>query len=380
MVIRHRTTNVTLLEAKGDTLTAASLRGAQLRGASLLRAQLGEADLAAAQLDEADLRYSNLRNASLRGATLTHATLYGAYMAGADLVGCDLRQADLHGAVLVKANLQEARLTEANLACGNLTGANLAGANLSGANLTDVQLAGADLTDITTDDGTLWPDGFAASDGRWAVLPVPRQRSHYDRLRTWRSIEDKALTRLWTIQDLTVWEHLRKGSVLKVDPNLIDPDLLPAYEWMRQQMAHRLVGYQGHYPWWAWYRSKPDLRRHSRSMLSGIRRVRIELAVPCDEVLLSDYYAWHKVLYTSYLAATEAEAAAWDAELSEHRLGEAPWPLPEPWRLRVTKSWERIFDVTGLAAGGYLSGELIQATFEELRLQDVIDVKHFVTR
>ena len=103
--------------------------------------------------------------------------------------------------------------------------------------------------------------------------------------------------RLWTLQEIAVWEALRRTGHLYVDPDLreLDPSFREPYDWMCSQMAQRIPGYQGRDPWWA-YDYPLDLRQY-RYLAGdpGTRFVRLELAVPRDRVLLSAYDAWHYV-------------------------------------------------------------------------------------
>ena len=60
---------------------------------------------------------------------------------------------------------------------------------------------------------------------------------------------------LWTIQDEAAFEVFEKTGVLRADPNhlLFDGDFQDAYQWMADQMCHRIgappEGVQ--YPVWA---------------------------------------------------------------------------------------------------------------------------------
>jgi hypothetical protein len=187
--------------------------------------------------------------------------------------------------------------------------------------------------------------------------------------------------RLWSIQEPTVWDCLQRDGVLSVDPNCIDPSYLPAYDWLRDQMAGRVPGYTGCYPWWAWHQPKPDLRSWpGRSHYPGGLSVRLELAVPTERVLLSDYMAWHAVLNHHFLGLTDGEGEAWDAELAMCGIDQYLPTLPDPWNGWMRRSWERIFDLDALAAGGSWSAESVQATFERLELAHVVAVTEFVTR
>jgi Domain of unknown function (DUF3841) len=192
--------------------------------------------------------------------------------------------------------------------------------------------------------------------------------------------------RLWTFQEQSVCESLCDSGTLYAELDKInDPDFLLdciwMYDWMREQMAQRLRGYRGHYPWWAWLRSKPDLRKWAWIKYpAGTPYVRLELALEPERVLLSQETAWWCGLGNhSYVGIDAADYAAWNAEMDANGVDETRQPLPEPWRSRVTASWERMFDVEALVSGGEWS-DVIQATFERLDLADVVGVTAFVAR
>jgi hypothetical protein len=200
---------------------------------------------------------------------------------------------------------------------------------------------------------------------------------------TWRVGRPRpgATLRLWTIQPMCVWDRLRSEGVLHVEPALCNHlnDWPESYDWMRRQTARRTRGYAdpSRYPWWAWAKPKPDLRGPlGRCDANGERHVRLELAVEPDRALLSDFYDWHLPLNLGYVATDMAEYDAWEAELEKHGVASA-WPLPEPWHSRLFASWERIFD---LSPSEGRPRSWVQATFEELRLADVVVVTEFTHR
>jgi hypothetical protein len=192
--------------------------------------------------------------------------------------------------------------------------------------------------------------------------------------------------RLWTIQPIEVWERLQREKTLLVDPAhpnfQNDPIYLEAYEWMREQMALRVSGYEGNYPWWV-YDYKLDLRAYRfHTHPPNERWVRLELEIPSDKVLLSAYGAWHYVVNPWYLPyATdnegyECEEDAWEADASAHGINvfHNAHPFPEPWESQMRASWERIFDVDDLR-----ETNTIQATFERLELAEVVKITQFVS-
>lgn len=134
-------------------------------------------------------------------------------------------------------------------------------------------------------------------------------------------------------------------------------------------------------PLWAWYqyagsrRRKPDLRSGGY-LPKGERGVRLELEMDERAVLLSDFDLWHYVLNDWYLPASVEDAetfAAWLAQGAE----------PEgPHRQAIVASWRRIFAIEWAARGiaEAKSDKAIQATFWELRLENVRQVQAFVAR
>lgn len=379
--IKHRKTGATLLVVDARTLERAVLPGAALAGAGLSHQSLRDADLRGADLGGASLYYAGLQNATLDGATLVNARLYCVYLAHASLRRADLSGADLRNAVLCHANLSGATLRCADLRCANLLGADLSGADLSGADLSSAVLEGAVLSGVHHSPSTRWPDGLGVSSSSGQPSPPPGWGNRFPRALTRRVGRRRPGTaRLWTIQELTVWERLRDCGVLDTDPECIDPYFRPAYEWMAAQMRDRLPGCVSPYPWWAWYRPKPDLRSwHARFSRPGIRRVRLELAVPRESVLLSNGSAWLSVVDRQYLWLDSADCANWEAEIEREGIDEVAWPLPAPWGDRVAASWERVFDFEALAAGGSWS-DAVQATFDRLDMAHVVAVTEFTTR
>ncbi len=128
--------------------------------------------------------------------------------------------------------------------------------------------------------------------------------------------------RVWTIQPIDVWHRLKTTEVLTVDPCLIDShgvadNPIDPYKWMNAQMRKRLPACaHARYPWWGWTRwegstrPRPDLRCVAWWHPLGELSVRIELELPEEHVLLSDYDAWHAVLNGWFLSLSEQEDEA----------------------------------------------------------------------
>jgi len=192
---------------------------------------------------------------------------------------------------------------------------------------------------------------------------------------------DTSPMRVWTIQPVEVLARLTAARVLYADTACVPKEFRCAYDWMRAQMGRCLPHYDGHYPWWGWYSPRPDLR-HSGHLERGTKGVRLELEIDPNEVLLSDFDAWHSVLNRGYLGLSEAEDDAWYRRFEAAVPNRWTWPPPEPWYSDILTSWERVFDLEALATSEYWQPgpHYIQATFEALRLVDVRKCTPFVAR
>jgi hypothetical protein len=180
----------------------------------------------------------------------------------------------------------------------------------------------------------------------------------------------------------------------QLDPETFvgDPDSVAgrlAYDWLREQMDLRGLQRPAEdaYPIWAWFhcyhaqRPKPDLRtRLFRRWTSDTRHVLLTLSVPRNQVLLSDYHAWHMPLNYGYLG-TERETLAFDKKLARHGLAKhwvAPLPVPEL-DAELKESWQQIFDFKRcrILLGLEPEDQPIQATFYALHRADLLEAVEF---
>ena len=142
--------------------------------------------------------------------------------------------------------------------------------------------------------------------------------------------------RLWTFQSLAAWRHLTKTGALHTTAAHIDSDLNynGAYDWMVRQMQRRMPAHSGHYPIWA-LPYAPDDATCAAYTSATEDLVLMELEVPPERVLLSDYHLWHSVLNNAYCARTEAEDDAFERRYRYPYTGHA--------ERVVERSWQRIF-------------------------------------
>jgi hypothetical protein len=195
---------------------------------------------------------------------------------------------------------------------------------------------------------------------------------------------------LWTIQRIPAWQQFQANGILRATAEYVDPFFMAAYAWMREQMAARIgpPPEPDGYPVWAWYRyagekkPRPDLRCGGH-LCRGVRGVRIEIECAPETVLLSDFSEWHAVLSHRYIAASEAEADAFDDErLIANRVWHNSCASRPDFVARIRASWERIFDLERYVEGltSELEGRMIQACLWQGRMDQVRDVTPFVSR
>lgn len=191
--------------------------------------------------------------------------------------------------------------------------------------------------------------------------------------------------RLWTIQPETLYELLKTEKVVHCDPLksefVTECEFGTAYEWMANQMKLRVGNPPDgvKYPIWAWHtlnwkHRRPDLRRVEFRNFNE-DQVCIELEIPDSDVLLSDEEMWHMVLSDAYYGDSTNEAD-YDVEYEWFE------GLPRDEQMRIKEnSWEKIFKASPpINTEWDRRGMFIQATFWELRQDQIIDARYFKRR
>lgn len=194
--------------------------------------------------------------------------------------------------------------------------------------------------------------------------------------------------KIWTIQSIDIWEKLKEEEIVTCDEKLAsylkdkDCSFLEPYNWIRNKMINRIgdSSYKSNiYPIWGWYiydgvHKKPDLRCSGHG-IPGKQMACIELEIPGNKVLLSDFDLWHYVLNNWYIgdSTNEEELDAeweWLDTLSKQEK-----------QNMIEKSWDKIFNIKKSLNDGFnSSGKYIQGTFWELRLNEVKKVQMLKTR
>lgn len=185
---------------------------------------------------------------------------------------------------------------------------------------------------------------------------------------------------LWTIQPAEIYELIRREGVYRCDPERCpDSYLFRSYDWLAEKMGKK-IGPPPEgviYPVWAWYRHngkhrKPDLRSARWDYGEGGKAyVCMELSLSRDRVVLSDFDDWHCILNDFLISYSEEEYDALEKTCE---------PLPES-KKRAFKDRNRmrVFNIRRLENDWTPRGRWVQATFWELRREDIRKVRHFIT-
>lgn len=193
---------------------------------------------------------------------------------------------------------------------------------------------------------------------------------------------------LHTVQSPEVYDLVvNQKKIYRCDPDLSDElahpfghgrkiaPLVHAYEWMADQMRQRIGPPPGnvHYPVWAWYSidgiRKPDFRWPEYRFLK--EKYVFQIKKDPKDILLSDEMLYYAVLNDCLLNIQPTE------ELYEKCREAYEKMSPEEQKIEKLKSWENIFvPPIPVNNGWYAAGLYMQATFWELRPEDVIQTKY----
>ena len=190
--------------------------------------------------------------------------------------------------------------------------------------------------------------------------------------------------KLWTIQPAEIMNEIEEKGYFICIPekaeNLQYDSFKRAYEWLLKEMSVRVSEKPTDvsFPIWAWHtrdwkRKKPDLRCSAYDK-KGTKCVCLELEVPDNEVLLSDFDHWHYVLNNMYLDNSTNEEE-WEKEQD--------WfdtLSPEEKEKTRENSWLKIFNIEPIDTDWVCSGRFIQATFWKLKKEYIKSTQYFTAR
>lgn len=167
--------------------------------------------------------------------------------------------------------------------------------------------------------------------------------------------------KLYTIQNQNAWYEAQRTGCLVGNKDYIWPDFIEPYHWMMDQMKKKLNDYDGEYPVWLWC-EKPDLR-YSGHLNKGTMGTLLEVELKEQEVLFSNFMAWHIVLSDGFLSLTEEEDR-------QYEIGNLS--------MKKKESWERIFNYNELQKYEYWKGPVdLQGVTGTISLNKVRHLKTF---
>jgi len=177
---------------------------------------------------------------------------------------------------------------------------------------------------------------------------------------------------MWTVQPMTVYQQLLREGTFHCDPKqawAMDDELFrPAYEWLAGQMTRKIgpAPMNVTVPIWAWYRwgwqhKRPDFRYYH----DYPDQVCLEVEVPEEQVLLSEFEVWNCILNDGFLGE-----ATTDAEFDQ----EQAWfdGLPAKRQLVLKhNSWKKVFKIDPIHGESDWQGKTVQGCFWELKTEQI---------
>lgn len=194
---------------------------------------------------------------------------------------------------------------------------------------------------------------------------------------------------IWSIHNLDFFKKLERNKIIYPNKKkLTFKEFFDSYDWIANQMDKRIGG-RPHFtalPFWGWYQYKdanhkrPDLRLGGH-LESGAKGVRLELDIPDDKVLLSDFDMWGAVLNKSYIPKSPDDYDDFYRSLDAENLYKfSLWSKSK--QKQAEKSWKKIFDLQYYCKDLYPPREekVIQATFWSISVDQIKNVTHFVAK
>lgn len=193
--------------------------------------------------------------------------------------------------------------------------------------------------------------------------------------------------RLWTIQGIEIYNIMvRDGVTYCTKPSWGDDEkFMYAYHWMSGQMRHRIgePPIEGiEFPMWAWYQYESARKKKPlRSPLNVPKGVSayMEIDIPDNQVLLSDFTNWHSAL--NQWPLDNWKRIGMRINQLEKEAGKQLYFNDYPLEIQkeIEQSWEPIFDLDrrdkGVVGRTHKCNRSIQATFWALRPDNVISVE-----
>lgn len=172
----------------------------------------------------------------------------------------------------------------------------------------------------------------------------------------------------------STWHTLKAEGVLTCPIGVAndDPIFRSAYAWMKASMTSAGVFAPATdlSPWWCWVRRGEN---HSEPFIEDaeglLDPVVLQLAIPCEQLVLSCFDLWHFVLNNWYVWSSEMDEQDFDRIKESTQEGSDAALLLDQ---RMKQSWPAIFELDQRAVDlGPFQAKSIQGCFWTLRLHDV---------
>lgn len=178
--------------------------------------------------------------------------------------------------------------------------------------------------------------------------------------------------KVWTIQPKEIIQKVKNGETFYCDPKQAfwKDEFQDAYQWMAEQMKKKIgePPRKGIYPVWVWYswegkRKCPLLQEDKIKRNCEI----LELDIPENKILLSDFDNWFFVLNHLYLSMKESRK-------EQMKECDSIYCLPEEEKQKqIEKSWEHIFQTEHFNNGYLVTGEYVQGCVWCLKPEYIVE-------
>ncbi|MED2737676.1 DUF3841 domain-containing protein [Bacillus toyonensis] len=168
----------------------------------------------------------------------------------------------------------------------------------------------------------------------------------------------------YTNQKIEAYKKFEEKGFLTGDEAFVDSDFLSAYKWLIEQMNNK-INNDGSFPVWLWT-EKPNLNEEGH-FDPGTKAVCLTVEIPDEQILFSDFDAWHCVLNNWYCALTELEDDSFDRG-----------------KVDITKeeSWQRIFNFEQLQQSEMWGNaeQTLQGVTPVIKKEQVLNVEYFTAQ
>lgn len=143
------------------------------------------------------------------------------------------------------------------------------------------------------------------------------------------------------------------GNDFKCSPIIVCLGCIEQYNWIKSQMKKRLKNYDGENLLWLWTKL-PNEKRQWGENEKGKTFVVLEVNIPREDVLFSDFKTWEMILKESQILEYKEES------------------------IDKKESWERVFDLKWLKkyGGDYTKVEIIQGTTGKIPMKNIKIVRY----